>query len=82
MKTMITIVAMIVLLVASMSALTASADSSVTQSFDKDACYARCACAMGLFIACAECKAECERKFWKHFDREMGNDTTSKQRGK
>ncbi len=39
--------------------------------FDLNACYASCGCAHGVLYACMECKAECDRKGWKAFDREM-----------
>ncbi len=78
MKLLITILAVTALLCISV-ALPVLAESPVTQAFDKEACYAKCACATGLFVACAECKAACDRTFWRVWEREMGNDTTSKK---
>lgn len=43
--------------------------------FDIHACYAGCGCAHGVLYACMECKAECDRKYWKLFDREMDDMT-------
>ncbi len=80
MKLLITIFAVMVLLGVSISALPAFADSTVVQDFDKDACYAKCACATGMFVSCAACKAECDREYWRAFDREMGDDTISKKK--
>jgi hypothetical protein len=43
--------------------------------FNLNACYASCGCAYGALQACMECKAECDRKYWKAFDREMDDVT-------
>ena len=38
------------------------------QSFDQNACYSKCPCAMGATEACANCKQRCDDQFWKAFD--------------
>lgn len=54
-------------------ASTVVADSVLMQDFDRNACYAACPCSTGApeqAQLCFECKQECDRKFWKSFDRE------------
>jgi hypothetical protein len=82
MKLLITILAVTALLSASVLSLPVFAESTVLHGFDKEACYAKCACATGLFTACAECKAACDRTFWRVWERDMGDDATSKRGGK
>ncbi|AFM25635.1 hypothetical protein [Desulfomonile tiedjei] len=38
-------------------------------NFDINACYASCGCHYGLFGTCFECKQNCERQYWREFDR-------------
>ncbi len=38
-------------------------------NFDINACYATCGCHYGLFRACFDCKQNCERQYWREFDR-------------
>ena len=39
--------------------------------FDRNACYSTCPCDVrGMISACAECRQECDRKFWADFDKE------------
>jgi hypothetical protein len=49
-----------------------STEEPILQDFDINACYASCGCHQGLFQACFDCKQQCERKYWKDFDRETG----------
>jgi len=82
MKLLITILAVTALLCTSVLSLPALAESTVLQGFDNNACYTSCRCAVGLFTACAECKAKCDRTFWRAWDKQMEDDTTSKRRSK
>lgn len=59
-----------------------SAESPIPQSFDREACYSTCGCATGMFTSCAECRAACDRKFWKEWDKEMGLDQKPGSGGK
>lgn len=56
-----------------------SNEGPVLQDFDMNACYAQCGCHQGLFQACFDCKQQCERKYWKSFDKEA-KDKSSDQK--
>jgi hypothetical protein len=62
--------------------LAASADSTELQGFDRETCYSTCACATGMFVACSACRAQCDRQFWKEWDKSMSDDSDSKKRSK
>jgi len=54
-------------------ASTVAADPVLMQDFDRNSCYAACPCSTGApdqAQLCFECKQECDRKFWKSFDKE------------
>ncbi|MDQ7781925.1 MAG: hypothetical protein RDU20_03535 [Desulfomonilaceae bacterium] len=72
MKLLITIMAVTALVGVSVFSVPALAQSTSSLNFDKDACYARCACTFGTFTACATCKAECDRRYWRAWDKQMG----------
>ena len=60
-------------------ASTVVADPTLMQDFDRNACYAKCPCSTGSpdqAQLCFECKQECDRQFWKSFDKE----TSGKQK--
>jgi hypothetical protein len=50
-----------------------SAEDPILQAFDINACYATCGCHYGLVQSCFDCKQQCERKYWKDFDRVTGD---------
>jgi len=75
MKLLITSFAIAALVCTLVLSLPAFAQSTTLQNFDKDACYAKCACAWGMFTACASCKAACDRAFWRAWSKEVDENT-------
>jgi hypothetical protein len=46
-----------------------AADSSATQEFDRNACYAKCPCKAGISDhACSVCKQSCDGEYWRHLN--------------
>jgi hypothetical protein len=65
---------LILVIVVSMTLLPAIArteDSSDEKRFDTQECYSRCECRHGMFLTCSECKAACDREFWKWWTGKM-----------
>lgn len=54
--------------------LAVAGDSVGLQDFNRDACYSKCPCGFTeMEQACADCKQQCDREFWKDFDKSFKN---------
>ena len=70
-NSLIVILLLIALLVATAPSGTALSDPILMQDFDLDACYSNCPCSIpGAEEICADCKQKCDRQYWKDFDEE------------
>jgi hypothetical protein len=58
------------------------AEQAILHDFDRQACYASCRCdSHETVTGCFSCKQECDRKFWRAFDRETGGDRSRQREG-
>ncbi|MEW6139874.1 MAG: hypothetical protein AB1733_16750 [Thermodesulfobacteriota bacterium] len=81
MKSQIVSILLIPMIVAAVGLLQPGVDVASAQGFDREACYAKCRCSWGTFQACADCKSECDRRFWKSFGRQLEDLDKSDQSG-